>query len=68
MSDHDNWDDPKYVKPADCDEDGYCVDCRSATVHHGGCIVLTKSISDDERRRAEAARSHTVGCGCPFCS
>jgi hypothetical protein len=43
LTDHDSWDDPKYVKPADCDEDGYCVDCRSATVHRDGCIVLEAS-------------------------
>lgn len=41
---HDSWDDPKYVKPADCDELGYCVDCRSATIHRDGCIVLTGNL------------------------
>ena len=35
-----SWADPRYVKPADCCEDGYCVDCRSATVHGDGCIGL----------------------------
>jgi hypothetical protein len=42
---HDSWDDPKYVKPADCDELGYCVDCGSATVHRDGCIVLTGNLA-----------------------
>jgi hypothetical protein len=32
--------DPRMVKIADCDEDGYCVSCWSATVHRDGCIVL----------------------------
>lgn len=38
--DHDNWEDPKYLKPDDCDELGYCVHCGTATIHRGGCIVL----------------------------
>lgn len=40
LTDHDSWDDPKYLKPADCDELGYCVHCGTATVHFPGCIVL----------------------------
>ena len=40
---NDNCDDPRCVKPDDCDEAGYCVACWSATVHRDGCIVLIGS-------------------------
>ncbi|MFV8142038.1 hypothetical protein ACNQR7_31115 [Mycolicibacterium senegalense] len=39
----DTWDDPKYLKPSDCDESGYCAHCGTATVHRVGCIVLAQS-------------------------
>lgn len=37
------WGDPRYLKPGDCDENGYCVHCGTATVHRAGCIVLAES-------------------------
>ena len=37
MSEHDTWDDPRYVKPADCDKDGYCVHCGRGAVHRDDC-------------------------------
>lgn len=41
--DHDSWDDPKYLKPGDCDENGYCLDCGTATVHNQDCVMTRRS-------------------------
>lgn len=45
LTNHDTWDDPKYLKPADCDELGYCVHCRTATVHSPGCGIYASTQS-----------------------
>lgn len=37
--DHECWGHPRYLKPEDCDELGYCVHCGTATVHRRDCVV-----------------------------
>jgi hypothetical protein len=37
---NDRWGDAKYLKPDDCDEAGYCLDCGTASVHKPDCVVV----------------------------
>lgn len=55
-TDHDSWDDPKYLKAEDSDGNGHCVHCGTATVHLAGCVVLTKGPGVD-----------TASATCPDC-
>jgi len=43
-------DDPRYVKPTDCDKDGYCCCCGRGAVHRYDCIVLQPVGPLDEHR------------------